>query len=283
MRRDGGSSSRRGSFDDLDMVETVVKVKPVSKVTKGGRDRRFIALVVVGDRKGRIGVGQGKAREVSEAIRKGTQVAQRVMERVTIGSTIPHEIVGRCGAARVFLRPASPGTGVIAGSAVRAVIEAAGVQNVLSKSLGSDNIHNIAMATWDALRNLRNLRTVYSQRRLPVPQRTDEGETAVAEEIDHSPEDTVTVYELGSNLSTTSLKREVTPKDDVVPAPEADVEPGEKEADDQTVTETATAPAPEAATAEPAEEPEAPATAEQAPSEATADTDETEKDKGAEA
>ena len=268
MRRDGGGSSRRGGFDDLDMVETVVKVKPVSKVTKGGRDRRFNALVVVGDRKGKVGVGQGKAREVSEAIRKGTQVAQRVMTRVTIGSTIPHEVTGRCGAARVFLRPASPGTGVIAGSAVRAVLEAAGVQNVLSKSLGSDNIHNIAMATWDALQRLRNLRGIFSQRKLPIPQRTDEGESAVAEEVDHSPQESVTVYELGKNVSTTRLKREVTPEAEVVPAPEADVEPGE----------TSASPEPPEAAEEPADEPPA----ETADAPAAAAEPETEEDKGAE-
>ena len=169
MRRDGAGSGRSGGFDDLELVETVVKIKPVSKVTKGGRDRRFIALVVVGDRKGRVGIGQGKAREVPEAIRKGVQAAQRGMKRVPIASTIPHKIVGKCGAAKVLLRPASPGTGVIAGSAVRAVLEAAGVQNVLSKSLGSDNALNIAEATMNALTSLRTYRGVFATRRIAPP------------------------------------------------------------------------------------------------------------------
>lgn len=162
MARDAGS----GRMDDVELVETVVKVKPVSKVTRGGRDRRFNALVVVGDRRGRVGVGLGKAREVSEAIRKGTQTAQRSMRRVSVGSTIPHEVWGRCGAARVFLRPASPGTGLIAGSAVRAVLAAAGVENVLSKSIGSPNAHNVAQATLDALSSLRTFSQIRAQRRL---------------------------------------------------------------------------------------------------------------------
>lgn len=151
-------------------------------MTKGGRDRRFIALVVVGDRKGRVGIGQGKAREVSEAIRKGTQTAQRNMERMPSSTLIPHKIIGRFGAAQVLLRPASPGTGVIAGSAVRAVLEAVGVQNVLSKSLGSDNVHNIAMATLDALTRLRSYRGVHAMRGIEAPMPRKAGSDLVAAE-----------------------------------------------------------------------------------------------------
>lgn len=179
MPRDRAS----GRIDDVELVETVVKVKPVSKVTRGGRDRRFNALIVVGDRRGRVGVGLGKAREVSEAIRKATQAAQRTLRRVSVGSTIPHAVWGRCGAARIFLRPASPGTGLIAGSAARAVLEAAGVQNVLSKSHGSDNAHNIAQATLDALVQLRTLSQVRAQRRLAPERPADEA-------VPHAPEAT---------------------------------------------------------------------------------------------
>jgi small subunit ribosomal protein S5 len=168
MARDGGFN-RGGNLEDSEFVETVVKVKPVSKVTKGGRDRRFNALVVVGDKKGRVGVGMGKAREVSEAIRKGTQIAQRSIQRVSVGSTIPHEVWGKCGAGLVFLRPATPGTGLIAGSAARAVLEAAGVQNVLSKCVGSANALNVARATISALAKLRTFSQVRVDRRLYVP------------------------------------------------------------------------------------------------------------------
>ena len=174
MARDRGrrdSSGRNPSIGDVEFTETVVKIKPVSKVTKGGRDRRFNALVVVGDGKGRVGVGMGKAREVAEAIRKGTQIAQRNVDRVPAGTTIPHEIVGRCGAAKVFLRPASEGTGLIAGTAVRAVLASAGVENVLSKSMGSTNHHNVAMATLDALSQLRTFREVRQMRGLEVAER----------------------------------------------------------------------------------------------------------------
>ena len=169
MARDG-ASSRSGNLDDIELVETVVKIKPVSKVTKGGRDRRFNALVVVGDRKGRVGVGLGKAREVAEAIRKGTQIAQRGMIRVSVGSSIPHTVIGKCGAAKVFLRPATPGTGVVAGSAVRAVLEAAGVEDVLTKSMGSNNAHNVAQATLEGLSTLRTYRDVLGTRRLRRPE-----------------------------------------------------------------------------------------------------------------
>ncbi len=180
MARDGGYS-RGGNVEESEFVETVVKVKPVSKVTKGGRDRRFNALVVVGDKKGRVGVGMGKAREVSEAIRKGTQIAQRSIQRVSVGVTIPHEVWGRCGAGLVFLRPATPGTGLIAGSAARAVLEAAGVENVLSKSVGSANALNVARATLDALAKLRTFTQVRSERRLIPP------EAVAAEAADIAP------------------------------------------------------------------------------------------------
>ncbi len=176
MARDGASSRQSRNLDDVEFVETVVKINPVSKATKGGRDRRFNALVVVGDGKGRVGVGMGKAREVAEAIRKGTQTAQRNITRVPVGNTIPHIAWGRYGGARVFLRPASPGTGLIAGSAVRAVLEAAGVQNVLTKSVGSTNAHNVAMATVEALSELRTYREVRALRRLDAqPSRESEG------------------------------------------------------------------------------------------------------------
>jgi small subunit ribosomal protein S5 len=169
MARDNRKSNMRSSvLDDVELKETVVKIKPVSKVTKGGRDRRFNALVVVGDGKGRVGVGMGKAREVAEAIRKGTQIAQRNIKRVPVGTSIPHEVLGKCGAAKVFMRPASPGTGLIAGSAVRSVLEAAGVQNVLTKSMGSTNAHNVAVATVEALTSLRTYREVRTSRRLDV-------------------------------------------------------------------------------------------------------------------
>jgi small subunit ribosomal protein S5 len=156
----------RVDASELELSEKLVSLNRITKVVKGGKRLRFRALVVVGDGNGHVGVGLGKAKEVPEAIRKAGVVARKGLYKVTLsGTTIPHEVLAKSGAAKVLLKPASPGTGVIAGGSIRAVLEAAGVKDILSKSLGSSNPVNVVRATILALASLENPEAAVARRK----------------------------------------------------------------------------------------------------------------------
>jgi len=169
-RNDRGRGRDRGDERDSEFVDKLVHINRVAKVVKGGRRFGFAALVVVGDQKGRVGFGHGKAREVPEAIRKATDQAKRQMIRVPLreGRTLHHDVAGRHGAGRVFLRAAPPGTGIIAGGPMRAVFETLGMQDLVAKSIGTSNPYNMVRATFDALQREQSPRMVAARRGLKV-------------------------------------------------------------------------------------------------------------------
>jgi small subunit ribosomal protein S5 len=188
MMADRRRDSRRDD-DREELDERVVDIKRVAKVIKGGRRFAFRTVVIVGDNRGRVGVGVGKARGVPDSIRKGTERARRNMAKIPMsGTTIPHPVVARYAGAQVMLKPASPGTGVIAGGGVRAVLEAAGIRDILTKSQGSANLLNVAMATMTALEMLRSPEEMAAMRGKDVEQMRPFWER-------RSRQDSVTVFE----------------------------------------------------------------------------------------
>ena len=168
--RGGGDTGRDREERDSEFVDKLVHINRVAKVVKGGKRFGFAALVVIGDQKGRVGFGHGKAREVPEAIRKATESAKRNLTRVALreGRTLHHDIAGRHGAGRVYLRAAPAGTGIIAGGPMRAVFETLGIQDVVAKSIGSSNPYNMVRATFDALKHQDSPRSVAARRNIKV-------------------------------------------------------------------------------------------------------------------
>ena len=184
--RGGRERSREREERDSEFVDKLVHINRVAKVVKGGKRFGFAALVVIGDQKGRVGFGHGKAREVPEAIRKATESAKRNLTRVALreGRTLHHDIAGRHGAGRVYLRAAPAGTGIIAGGPMRAVFETLGIQDVVAKSIGSSNPYNMVRATFDALKHQDSPRSVAARRNIKVStlqgRRRDAGEAEQA-------------------------------------------------------------------------------------------------------
>jgi len=168
--RDRPRSRSREREEPSEFVDKLVHINRVAKVVKGGRRFGFAALVVVGDQKGRVGFGHGKAREVPEAIRKATEAAKRALVRIPLreGRTLHHDVFGRHGAGKVFLRAAPPGTGIIAGGPMRAVFDVLGMQDIVAKSIGSSNPYNMVRATFDALKHQDSPRSVAQRRNIKV-------------------------------------------------------------------------------------------------------------------
>jgi len=194
-------TAQRVKPDQTELKEKVVHINRVAKVVKGGRRFSFNAIVVVGDGKGSVGIGLGKANEVNDAISKGVDDAKKnVVHVAVLKGTIPHTIVGKFGAAKVLLKPATPGTGVIAGGGVRAVLESAGVQDVLTKSMGSSNPHNVVKATMRALLNLSDARMITQRRSL---QMTDLFPFQLAGASNNAPADTQTTNESNESSQVT--------------------------------------------------------------------------------